>query len=125
MAVNKKSHRNFSVEMFPGLVSSAFVGLALLVPAAHGSQILPGTRAALYGDLVGKSDFHVVLHPPVQTIQDVKESVDEMMQREDMVRAANEEMFNEDKQHMVSQEKRQIRGLVLETLRSILSKRSL
>merc|ERR1719476_322566 len=96
---------------------SACFCLALML-CAEGSQILPGTRAALYGDLVGRSDFHVVLHPPVQSDQDVRESVDEIMKREDMMRTADEQMFNEDKQHMVMQEKREVRRLVLKARQS-------
>merc|ERR1712048_1496649 len=98
-------------------VLSACFSLALML-CVDGSQILPGTRAALYGDLVDRSDFHVVLHPPAQSTQDVRESVDENMKREEMIHSANEQMFNEDKQHMVTQEKREVRRLVSKALQS-------
>merc|ERR1712045_321219 len=75
-------------------------------------QSPPGVRAGLYGDLVEKSDFEVVLHPPEESLEDVKGSLDAIMQEEDQKRVAEEDAFSKDKQIMLDAEKNSLRKIV-------------
>ena len=39
---------------------------------SHGSRLLPGVKDAVYGDLVGHSDFEVNLRPPKKALMTLK-----------------------------------------------------
>merc|ERR1712129_427467 len=79
-------------------------------------QSPPGVRAGLYGDLVEKSDFDVVLHPPEESLEDVKASLDAVMQEEDQKRAVEEDAFRTEKQTMLNAEKKTLRKIVQKAL---------
>merc|ERR1711971_947558 len=99
-----------------GNMPSRLPSFACIVVAVAGSQILPGTRASLHGDAISRSDIHVVLTPPEESTQEVKESLDAIMRLEDVKRAAEETSFDATKQHIVSAERRSIRDLVRQAL---------
>ena len=58
-----------------------------MVLALRGAQsTVPGMTSALYGDIVGHSDFEMNMQPPQETTKDVEDSLDALMKSENIKR---------------------------------------
>ena len=58
------------------------------------------------------SDYQVTLHPPAEAVADVADALDALMKSSEAKRLSAEEEFVHEKQHLLDEEKLQIRGLV-------------
>ena len=70
----------------------------------------PGIASAVYGDVVGHSDFELNLSPPEESLKDVETSLDAVMQLEEVKRKASDADFTSAKQRFLEAEKIAIRG---------------
>ena len=83
---------------------------------------VPGMASALYGDIVGHSDFELNLRPPEEGANDIQESLDALMQSEDVKRKQSLADFATDKERMLEAEKIAIRDIVTAAFQPLIAK---
>ena len=84
--------------------------------------VVPGVTSALYGDIVGHSDFEMNLRPPEESAKDIAESLDALMKAEDISSKAALADFATDKQRMLEAEKVAIQEIVASAFQPLLAK---
>ena len=90
---------------------------------AQGAESLaPGMTSALYGDVVGHSDFEVNLRPPEETSANIQESLDALAKSEDIKLKASQANFAAEKERMLEAEKIAIQEIVSSAFQPLLGK---
>lgn len=104
------------------LVRFNWTPLLCMVLALRGAQsTVPGMTSALYGDIVGHSDFEMNMQPPQETTKDVEDSLDALMKSENIKSQASLADFTYDKTKMVEAEKAAIHELVSSAFQPLLA----
>jgi hypothetical protein len=91
-------------------------GRLLLCLPWDGQHDCAGIRAAIAGEVIRAQDFVVNVHPPVETLGELRHAVDAIARLEDVRRASADEAFAGEKQYMVNTERNQFVDLVVKSL---------
>ena len=84
--------------------------------------IVPGMTSAMYGDIVGHSDFELNLRPPEEKTQDTQAALDALMKTEDINLKASQAEYSSDKTRMLEAEKVAIQEIVSSAFNPVLAK---
>ena len=84
--------------------------------------MVPGLTAAVYGDIVGHSDFELNLRPPEEKTQDTQAALDALMKTEDINLKASQAEYSSDKTRMLEAEKVAIQEIVSSAFNPVLAK---
>ena len=99
--------------------SITLVCMALVLPVAKST--VPGVVSAVYGDIVGHSDFEMNMQPPEESTKDIEESLDALMKAENIKNEASQADFTYDKTKMVEAEKEAIHEIVSSAFQPLLA----
>merc|ERR1712190_272763 len=94
-------------------VSWPFKETVSFVTRSHVSRLLPGVTDAVYGDLVGHSDFELNLRPPEESTHDIEVSLDSIMNLENAKMKSSNDDFSAEQENMLHAEKEAIHNLVV------------
>ena len=101
-----------------------FLFVCVLALAPQRAQALPpGIKSALYGNIVGHSDFELNLSPPSESAKDIEESLDALMKSEEVSSKALQADFASEKERMLEAEKVAIQEIVSSAFQSFLARR--
>ena len=91
--------------------------LASMVPAMASKFLPPGVGSAIARDVLKSGEVVINVHPPTETLDDVRRAVDEIEKLEAAKRLDADEDFAAEKQLMVNRETQTIDELVTEAFK--------